>query len=554
MLRLSVAECADALGARLVVPGRGEPDDRTPDGGGAGLDGDAGLEDDVLAAEGVELAGVGIDTRTLEPGALYVAIRGERFDGHDFVARAAEAGARAALVERAVETDLPQLVVGDTRLALGALARHWTARLHVPLIAITGSNGKTTVKELIAAILEELGPVLATRGNLNNELGVPLTLCRLGPEHRYAVIEMGASAAGEIARLAAIAPPDVAVVTNVGPAHLEGFGSLEGVARAKSELYEALGPDGCAVVNADDAFVATFREAAGSRRRREFGLAAGAHVRAVADAAGEAPGDAGSREPAPFVVETLGERVTVPFALAGAHNRANALAAIAAAQSLDVQMATVVTALGRVEAVPGRLRTVPSRSGATLIDDSYNANPASARAALDVLAARGGHRHLVLGDMAELGDEAEALHAALAEDAHAAGIDGLWTLGPLAGAAGRTWHRLAGGKLTAGRGGAARDARGAHFADADALVAALEPHLDAGCTVLVKGSRGSRMERVVDALAASAEAASASAPVPPEGARESASAASASPASASVVPAGVDAGEPASTASPEARP
>jgi len=465
MLHLSLAECAAALGAER----RGDDSDT------------------------VRVDGVGIDTRTLEPGMLYVAIRGERFDGHDFVERAAEAGARAVLVERALETTLPQLVVPDTRLALGALARHWAARLHVPLVAITGSNGKTTVKELVAAILAELGPVLATEGNLNNELGVPLTLCRLAPEHRYAVVEMGASAAGEIAYLASIARPDVAVLTNVGPAHLEGFGTLAGVAAAKSELYASLAPDGCAVVNADDAFVETFRAAIGTRRRREFGRAKGCDVRAV-DEGGDAP----------FVVETFGRRVDVPFALTGRHNRSNALAAIAAAQSLDVEMATILDGLQRVDTVPGRLETTPSRSGATLIDDSYNANPASTRAALAVLAAAPGRRHLVLGDMGELGDDAETLHADIAEAAHEAGIDGLWTLGPLAGAAGRVWHRLAGGKLTAGHGGVARDARGAHFVDVDALIGALEPHLGADVTVLVKGSRGSRMERVVAALAAEA--------------------------------------------------
>lgn len=461
MLRLAVADCARAIGAELVA---------------------------AEGADAAEVVGVGIDTRRLEPGALWVALRGER-DGHDFVERAEAAGAAAALVERRLDSALPQLVVDDTREALAALARHWSALHPVPLVAITGSNGKTTTKELVAAILGELGPVLATSGNLNNELGVPLTLCALGPTHRYAVIEMGANAPGEIARLAAIARPDVGVVTNVGPAHLEGFGSLEGVARAKSELFAALDAEATAVVNADDAFVATFRDAAAHCRRCEFGRAEGADVRLVDGA------DA-------LVVDTRGERLVVPFALPGEHNRANALAAIAAVRSLDVQAEAIVAGLAGVAPVSGRLATRFVPSGATLIDDTYNANPASARAAIDVLAARPGRRHLVLGDMGELGEDEEALHAAIGEAAHAAGLDGLWTLGPLAAAAGRAWHRRVGGRVTSGANGATpREARGAHFPDVESLVAALAPHLDGEATVLVKGSRAARMERVVEALA-----------------------------------------------------
>jgi len=462
MLRLTLADCARALDAELRA------------------DGASGVGDGVVT-------GIGIDTRTLPPGALWVALRGAR-DGHEFVASAEAAGAAAALVERPLETSLPQLVVADTRLALAALARHWAERHQVPTVAITGSNGKTTTRELLAAILGELGPVLATDGNLNNDLGVPLTLCRLGPEHRYAVIELGANAPGEIATLAAIARPDVGVITNAGPAHLEGFGSVAGVARAKSELFAALAADGSAVVNADDAHVDVFRAAAAHCGRCEFGHAPGADVRATDDEA--------------FVVVTRGERLVIPFALPGEHNRANALAAIAAARCLDVQADAIVAGLAGATPVTGRLASVASRSGAALFDDTYNANPSSTHAAIAVLAARPGRRHLVLGDMGELGHDGEALHARVGEAAHEAGLDGLWTHGPLAAAAGRAWHRLVGGRMTSGAdAGLRRDARGAHFADIDALVASLEPHLDADATVLVKGSRAARMERVVAALA-----------------------------------------------------
>ena len=468
MARLALSDCARALGAAF-------------DG------------------EDVELAGVGIDTRTLEPGALYVAIRGERFDGHDFVAEAERAGARAVLASRAVETALPVLRTDDTRRALGRLASARLARLGTPVVAITGSNGKTTLKELLAAILGEVGPTLATRGNLNNELGVPLTLLRLAPEHRYAVVEMGANAPGEIARLAAIAPPAVGVITNIGPAHLEGFGSLAGVARAKTELYAALDAEGIAVINADDAFADTLRERAAHCRRLEFGRAARDGVRPLeGDERGAAAPDA--------LVVALpgGGRLTARLALVGEHNRANALAAIAAAQALDVPDDAIVAGIERARAAPGRLETRTLPGGATLIDDSYNANPASTGAALTVLAARGGRRHLVLGDMAELGTEAETLHARIGADVHEAGIEGFWTLGVLAAHAGRAWRDAAARAGSSAsddeRDGTAVDARGGHFDDATALARALAARLDGDSTVLVKGSRGARMERVVEAL------------------------------------------------------
>jgi len=422
-----------------------------------------------LHGEDAGFTGVGIDTRDFRAGGLYAAVRGERFDGHDFVQQAEAAGAAALLVERRVDCALPQLVVEDTVSALGALAHLWLERHFVPVVAITGSNGKTTTKEILAAILGTLGPVLATRGNLNNDLGVPLTLFELDGSHRYAVIEMGASRAGDIARLAAIAPPDVAVITGTGAAHLEGFGSLEGVAHAKGELFDALGARGEAVFNVDDGRAAVLAGHAASHRRRTFGVSRHAMVRGV-------PGS-GLR------FEAFGERHEPRFELLGDHNGLNALAAVAAAQCLDVQDAAILAGLAAVRAAPGRLEQCLPDNGLCVIDDTYNANPQSMKAAIELLARRRGRRHLVIGDMLELGEGAEGLHTEVGHHARRRGLDALWALGPLSARA------------------AAGFGNGAHrFEQAGPLCTALLRALVAGDTVLVKGSRGSRMERVVEAL------------------------------------------------------
>lgn len=465
--------------------------------------------------EDTEISGVGIDTRTLTPGMLYVAIVGERHDGHAFVAEAEQAGAVALLVHRSVESTLPQLVVDDTRVALGALARFWAGRYPVQTIGITGSNGKTTVKEITAAILAQLGPVLATRGNLNNDIGVPLTLLELTSEHRYAVIEMGANAPGEIAALAAIVRPDVAIISNIGPAHLDGFGDLDGVAAGKTELFAALAPDGYAVFNTDDDYAGTMRAASAHCRRREFGETSDADVRGVK---GE-----------PFTVDSRGTRLQARLALLGEHNRRNALAAVAAVQCIDVQNASIVAGLESVRAVAGRLEIKRTASGALLIDDSYNANPASARAALAVLAEQAGRRHLVLGDMGELGSDAASLHEGIGDAAREHGIDGLWTVGVLASHATRRWDEtvpagdtpagdVAAGDLPAegisvadapsgdtpsadeNSANVTRTSTGGHYADVESLVTVLRDALGSDDCVLVKGSRSAHMERVVKAL------------------------------------------------------
>lgn len=418
-------------------------------------------------------SGISIDTRTLRRGNLYVAIRGDRFDGHDFIDAAIEAGAVGVVVDRDVASTVPRLRVDDTRQALADLARYWIRPFETPLIAVTGSNGKTTVKEIVATILRQLGPVLATRGNLNNDIGVPLTLLEMREEHDYAVIEMGANHAGEIAQLVKIAEPDVAVITKIGQAHLEGFGSVEGIAAAKSEIFAGLKASGYAVINADDAFADVMRAAASHCRTREFGMSREADVCGV---------------PGPDLsIRTMGELLKPAYQLSGQHNVMNALAAVAAVQCLDVQHENIVAGLEAVRPVPGRLEKKPGLGGAQLIDDSYNANPDSARQAVDVLARYGGQRYLVLGDMAELGSDAERLHAELGHYACEQGIDGLWTIGDLSAAARQAF---------AGE----RTVPGAHFTDQQTLIEDLSGVLDMQVTVLVKGSRSSRMERVVKAL------------------------------------------------------
>ncbi|ROR29680.1 UDP-N-acetylmuramoyl-tripeptide--D-alanyl-D-alanine ligase [Inmirania thermothiophila] len=426
--------------------------------------------------------GVDTDSRRLHRGALFVALRGTRFDGHDFVAAAEAGGAAAALVERPLPLALPQLVVADTRRALGLLARAWRRRHAPQVVGVTGSNGKTTVKEMVAAVAAACGPVLATRGNLNNDIGLPLTLFGLGPEHRTAVLEMGASAPGEIATLAALAIPHVGIVTGAAAAHLEGFGSLEAVARTKGALLEALPPEGVAVFPAEDAFAPLWRGLAAGRRVLDYALGgAGAAVRGEAGAT--TLGRDGFRTPV-RIRDAEGEWV-LTLRLGGAHNARNALAAWAAGAALGIAPQARVGALEAIAPPPGRLAPRPARGGGWLIDDSYNANPASLAAGLAVLAGLGGERVLVLGDMAELGAEAEALHREAGAAARRAGIARLHALGPLAARAAEAF----------GVGGQVHESVGA-------LLDAVEGALGPDTVVLVKGSRAMAMERIVHALAA----------------------------------------------------
>jgi len=423
----------------------------------------------------VTVLGVAIDTRKLRPGDLFVALPGERVDGHDFVAEAKARGAVAAMVTRKLDIDLPQVLVNDAAAALGDLASAVRAQRNVRVVGITGSNGKTTVKTLVASILSRHGRTHVNAGNYNNELGLPLTLLAMPEDAQYAVLEMGAGKPGDIDYLASIARPDVGVITCIAPAHLERMGSVEGVAETKGALYRALPPDGVAVINADDAFAPFFAGLAGGRRVLRYALDHSADIDAVIT---DQRMD-GSR----FVLHTPVGDADVVLPLAGRHNIANALAAAAVALALDVPLETIVAGLEQVDGVAGRLRVEAMPGNWTLIDDSYNANPGSVTAAIDTLALAGGERFLVLGDMAELGPNARALHAAVGTHAKVRGLDRLFAVGALSAAAVEAFGE---GAL--------------HFASKEALVAALQPLLHAGVTCLVKGSRSSGMDQVVSAL------------------------------------------------------
>ncbi|MDD2722117.1 MAG: UDP-N-acetylmuramoyl-tripeptide--D-alanyl-D-alanine ligase [Gallionella sp.] len=427
----------------------------------------------------VAFSGVSTDTRKLGAGDLYIALRGEKFDGANFVAQAAAAGAVAAVVNadsyHGEATPCPLLLVADTRIALGQLAAHWRKQFAIPLVAVTGSNGKTTVKEMLAAILRAAAgsaeAVLATRGNLNNDIGMPLTLLQLNAQHRYAVIEMGMNHPGEIDYLTMIARPEVALINNASGAHLEGMGSVEAVAHAKGEIFTGLQHDGSAIINADDDYAPLWRKLAGVNSLLEFGLNNHADV-----SGGWQPSVAGMR----LDVRTPAGDFTADMQVPGEHNARNALAATAAAIALNVPLESIVAGLESFGGVPGRLQRKPARNGATVIDDTYNANPASMRAAIDVLAQASGKRVLVLGDMGELGENAAAFHAEMGVTARQAGIEKLYALGELS--------RQAVNKFGAGA---------QHFETLEALQAALEAELSATTTVLVKGSRFMKMERVV---------------------------------------------------------
>ncbi len=431
-----------------------------------------------MVGSDVRFTSVSTDSRKIEAGCLFIALRGENFDGAAFVANAARDGAVAAMVNEdslVGEVHCPVLLVRDTRLALGRLAAHWRAQFDIPLVGLTGSNGKTTVKEMLASILREVAgsadAVLATQGNLNNDIGLPLTLLRLKAGQRYAVIEMGMNHAGEIEYLSRLADPDVAIINNASGAHLAGLGSVEGVARAKGEIFAGLKPGGTAVLNADDEYAPLWRDMAAGHAVIEFGLKG--HPSVLGRWQAEEYG-------ALLSVLTPQGEFAAHLQVPGEHNVRNALAATAAAAALGVPLEKISSGLEKFSGVAGRLQRKAAKNGTVLIDDTYNANPSSMRAALEVLARTQGRRIFVMGDMGELGEDAARFHAEIGAIARCLGIQRLLALGELSREAVREFGTGA-----------------QHFADVESLLAELEGELDAGTTVLVKGSRFMRMERVV---------------------------------------------------------
>ncbi|MCK9538780.1 UDP-N-acetylmuramoyl-tripeptide--D-alanyl-D-alanine ligase [Dokdonella sp.] len=415
------------------------------------------------------------DSRAAGPGALFVALEGERFDGHAFAAAALAQGSAALLVAQALPLDAPQVVVADTRRALGELARGWRGQCRARVVGITGSNGKTTVKTLLGSILARHGRTHVNPGNFNNEVGLPLAVLAMPADCEFAVFEMGAGKPGDIAYLARIAGPDAGLVNNVAAAHLERMGSLQGVAETKGALYRALPADGVAVINVDDPFAGYFARLASPRRVIGFGLMHPAEVSASFDARAGADGH--------FRLLTPAGHADIALPLVGRHNVMNALAASGLALALGVPLAAIHAGLEAAPVVSGRLSRHVLACGAVVIDDSYNANPGSFAAAIATLAATPGEALLVMGDMKELGCEGERLHAETGALARRSGIARLYAVGELSAAAVRAF------------GAGAR-----HFPDQAALVAALREALCEGLTVLVKGSRSSAMERVVHAL------------------------------------------------------
>lgn len=426
----------------------------------------------VLHGDDMPFDGISTDTRSIRDGELFFALQGPNFDGHDYVGKAKRAA--GAVVTRLVNHDVAQIVVDDVRLALGRFGAAWRNSKDVRVVGITGSNGKTTLKELVAACLSTKAPTIATHGNLNNDIGMPLMLARIGEEHQFAVIEMGANHAGEIAYLAALARPDVVVITNAGAAHLEGFGSVEGVAHAKGEILQVEDRPSFAILNADDDYYPYWASLVVDVQTLSFGFAATADVRAD-EITGSVSGSC-------FKLHLPTESVSISLPLPGVHNVRNACAAAAVATALEIGGQQIKLALESVTPVHGRLQPLAGRNGCTLFDDSYNANPYSTIAAAEFLASLDGKSWLVLGDMKELGAGARELHREVGASARASGVNRLFALGDLARHCvegfgdGATW-----------------------YPDIDALLADVSD-ADSATNILVKGSRSMRMERVVDAL------------------------------------------------------
>ncbi|MDC9725037.1 MAG: UDP-N-acetylmuramoyl-tripeptide--D-alanyl-D-alanine ligase [Gammaproteobacteria bacterium] len=427
-----------------------------------------------------EITGAIIDSRKAFLGCLFVALDGEHVDGHDYIAAARQAGATAALVSRLQDDELPQLLVADVTKAFGEIAKYWLQQCQTTVIAVTGSNGKTTVKEMIASILRQCGSVVATQGNLNNDLGVPMTLMNVSPSTDYAVIEMGASCRGDISRLVEIAPPQFSVINNIAPAHLEGFGDLMGVAKAKAEIFLGLVEGGVGILNADMDFVNAWTSVLEGKQIRSFALENEADITAH-----DLQIDATSSH---FMVNLDGEFDYINLPLPGKHNVANALAAIAVTSAMNVPASAIVKGLASTSSVPHRLQLRTGVNQSQLIDDSYNANPGSYTQALATLSSFSGKHCLVLGDFGELGAESEQLHRQMGIDAKEAGIQKLWTIGEKSEEASKAYGSGA-----------------VHFHTIEALMNTLKTELSSDDICLIKGSRFMQLDKLADALAEGGE-------------------------------------------------
>lgn len=419
--------------------------------------------------------GISTDSRTIREGELFIALSGPNFDGNEFVKQAATKGAAGAIVASLAGEDIAQIEVEDTKLALGQLAAAWRDRHSVTVVGITGSNGKTTLKELVAACLSSVASTLATEGNLNNDIGMPLMMSRIDESHKYAVLEMGANHAGEIAYLTELAKPDVVVITNAAAAHLEGFGSIEGVAHAKAEILCGEPRPGVAVLNSDDEYYSYWMSLVDGVDLLSFGLSENADIRADQIETGKGQTH--------FTMHLLDTIIEITLPLAGAHNVRNACAAAAAATALDVPAETIKAALESVNPLAGRLAPMQGHAGATIYDDTYNANPLSVISAAEFLASLNGVSWFVLGDMFELGADAGRIHHDVGTAIRDAGVERLFTFGELSANACEAFGDDA-----------------TPYDSLDALISDLMSGLNEKVNLLVKGSRGMRMERVVDAL------------------------------------------------------
>ena len=433
--------------------------------------------DGTLHGDNRAFDGVSTDTRTLQSDELFVALSGPNFDGRDYVDLAREKGAAGAIVVSSVESDIAQITVEDTKLALGQLGASWRDQQSATVVGITGSNGKTTLKELTAACLSHAAPTLATQGNLNNDIGMPLMLLRIDATHRYAILEMGANHSGEISYLTSLAKPDIVVITNAGAAHLEGFGSIEGVAKAKAEILQGDARPDFAILNADDEYFSYWHSFVSDVSWLGFGLSENADIRGD-----EIVVDKGLTR---FLLHIGETAVPVSLPLAGLHNVRNACAAAAIATTLGMEPDDIASGLESVSPVTGRLQTVAGLHGATIFDDSYNANPVSVIAAGEYLASLAGQNWIVFGDMKELGKEEQQLHLEVGQALKKAGINRLFAIGEL------------GRDTVAGFGDGA-----SWFGTVDELAKTVLKDLSGDVNVLVKGSRSMHMERVVDNLRA----------------------------------------------------